>query len=105
MKLSVITTSIILLSALCACSDSKSPYHGQVVSAAQRDAAKVIQATPGSMEREHAVLAILVRQHALSSNGHEAEADLYYNTAHHILVDSLHIIDSRQINESAPSNQ
>lgn len=77
------------------CSDSRSPYHDQVVAAANRDVAKVAESAPGSMEREHAVLAIRVRQHALESNGHEAEAELYYRTAHHLLVDSLHIIESR----------
>lgn len=83
------------------CSGSKSPYHNQIIAAAHRDADKVIQAAPGSMEREHAVLAIRVRQHALSANGHKSEASLYYTTAHHILVDSLHIIEPRQINDSA----
>ncbi len=87
-----------LLSVICilgSCS-SKSPYHDQVVAAARRDVEKVANAAPGSMEREHAVLAIRVRQHALSSNGHKTEADLYFQTANSLLVDSLHLIDCRQ---------
>ena len=88
---------------LCSCS-SKSSYHDEVVAAAYRDVDKVVQAAPGSMEREHAVLAIRVRQHALSSNGHEPEAKLYLQTAQHLLVDSLHLIDCRQINDSPISN-
>lgn len=52
------------------------------------------------MEREHAVLAIRVRHHVLQSNGYIKEAELYINTAHHILVDSLHLIeDRRNVNE------
>lgn len=96
MKYSVILLLLAVLSTLCSCS-SKSKYHDKVIVAAYRDAEKVVQAAPGSMEREHAVLAIRVRQHALSSNGHEPEAKLYFQTAHHLLVDSLHLIDCHQI--------
>lgn len=101
MKSTVILPIFAIICTLSSCSGSRSPYHDQVIAAAHRDADKVIQATAGSMERERAVLAIRVRQHALSANGHKSEAELYYNTAHHILVDSLHIIEARQINESA----
>ena len=47
------------------------------------------------MQREHAVLAIRVREQTLRDNGYEQEADLYYSTARSILVDSLHIIEDR----------
>ena len=75
---------------------SRRPAHfAQVEDTARRDVAKVVEAKEGSMEREHAVLAIRVREHALRSNGHEAEADLYYTTAHNLLVDSFNIIQER----------
>ncbi|MDE6369470.1 MAG: hypothetical protein K2K94_09575 [Muribaculaceae bacterium] len=105
MKSSLIIALLAIVTSISSCSDSKSPYHDQVIAAARRDANKVAQASPGSMEREQAVLAIRVRQHALSANGLEPEAELYYTTAHHILVDSLHIINSRQIDDSSTSNQ
>lgn len=105
MKLSAIISVLLLSVSLISCSESKSPYHDDVIAAARRDADKVVQAPTESMEREHAVLAIRVRQHALSSNGYRREADLYYTTAHHILVDSLHIIECRQIDSSQATNQ
>lgn len=86
--------------ALMSCSGKQKEINENVIATAQRDAAKVAEAPEKSMQREHAVLAIRVREHALRSNGYEQEADLYYSTAHSILVDSLHIIEDRtNVNE------
>ena len=94
----LITTTIASFLLLCSsCGHSRPAHFDQVEEAARRDVAKVIAAKEGSMEREHAVLAIRVREHALRSNGHEEEAELYYSTARDLLVDSLHIISPRPI--------
>lgn len=60
--------------------------------AAVRDADKVAEAVPGSMEQQGAVLEIRVRENALRDRGFDEEADLYVQTVSHILVDSLHIL-------------
>lgn len=94
MKSVVFYFSLILSITLLSCSHRPAHYD-RVEDAARRDVEKVIAAKEGSMEREHAVLAIRVREHALRSNGHEDEADLYYTTAHNLLVDSMHIINDK----------
>lgn len=82
------------------CSDNRIKNYESIEEAAIRDVNKVIETKENSMDRERAVLAIRVRHYALLSNGYEQEAELYINTAHHILVDSLHIIEDRQnVNE------
>ena len=94
MRLFALTTVIAVTIGSISC--SRRPAHfDKVEDTARRDVAKVVEAKEGSMEREHAVLAIRVREHALRSNGHEAEADLYYTTAHNLLVDSFNIIRER----------
>ncbi len=96
MKILQLFFSLTLISGIgCACSDSKSPYHDQVVAAAKRDAYAVADAKGGTMEREKAVLAIRVREHSLRTNGLENEADLYIETAGALLIDSLQIIEVR----------
>lgn len=102
MKIKLLFTLISLLIFITSssCSDNRIKNHDSIEAAAIRDVNKVIEAKENSMEREHAVLAIRVRHHALKSNGYEQEAELYINTAHHILVDSLHIIEDRNnVNE------
>lgn len=97
-KLAIIAISacsVLLLS----CSDKRPAHYDTVEDAARRDAAKVVDAKENSMDREHAVLAIRVREHALRANGYETEADIYLSTAHHILVDSLKIISNNNFEE------
>ncbi len=90
-------SAITIAAFLTACSHSKNNQrqYEAVEAAARRDVAKVVDADEGTMQREHAVLAIKVREHALRSNGHENEADIYMSTARTLLVDSLHIIEDR----------
>ena len=100
MKKSVLTLAFIFALLCISCSHSRPEHFDRVEEAARRDVAKVVAAKDGSMDREHAVLAIRVREYALRANGHEAEADLYIETARNLLVDSLHIIEDRpSVNE------
>lgn len=100
MKYFTLVTILTLAAACSSCSHSRPKHFDRVEEAARRDVAKVANAAEGSMDRERAVLAIRVRENALRYNGHEAEADLYLETAHKLLVDSLHIIEERQsVNE------
>ena len=94
MKIKYLLTYLIAVLTFTACSESVK--NSEIIrSAAIRDAAKVAEAPESSMQREHAVLAIRVREQILRDNGYEQEADLYYSTARSILVDSLHIIEDR----------
>lgn len=86
----VILLSIILAS--CSAQESDPEALDAVSRAAVRDAAKVAEAVPGSMEQQGAVLEIRVRENALRDSGFDDEADLYIQTVSHILVDSLHIL-------------
>lgn len=100
MKKSALITAFTFALLCISCSHSRPEHFDRVEEAAHRDVAKVVAAKEGSMDREHAVLAIRVREYALRSNGHETEADLYLETARKLLVDSLHIIEDRQsVNE------
>lgn len=85
----IILVSIFVISS-CANSDSES--YAKVEEAARRDAAKVVEAPEGSMQREHAVLSIKVRENSLREAGYDKAADIYIRTAHKILADSLQII-------------
>lgn len=77
---------------LSSCGGHDSVDYSKIDEAAKRDASKVSIAPEGSMQREHAVLAIKVRENALREAGHDKAADRYIDTARKILVDSLHII-------------
>lgn len=99
-KLLLPLISLLIFITSASCTNNRIKNHESIEAAAIRDVNKVIESKENSMEREHAVLAIRVRHHALRSNGYEQEAELYINTTHHILVDSLHIIeDRRDVNE------
>ncbi len=91
----VLPAIIAVTSLIASCSGSRGQTNDNIIATARRDADRVAQAPEASMQREHAVLAIRVREHALRSNGYTHEADLYYTTARSILVDSLHIIEDR----------
>lgn len=90
--ISFFTLSTLLISA---CSGTSDADFKKVEEAARRDVAKVADAPEGSMQREHAVLAIRVREHALRDAGYDAEADRYIELAGNLLIDSLHIIDPK----------
>lgn len=90
---SIILTALAAISLAASCGESNSPMP-EVEAAARRDAAKVVAAAPGSMQREGAVLDIRVREQALRDAGHDRAADIYISTAAHILIDSLGIIDA-----------
>lgn len=87
---------LLLLVFFAGCSSSENANFEKIEDAAQRDAAKVVESAEGSMQREHAVLAIRVREEALRQAGYDYEADVYIGTAGKILIDSLHIIDNNQ---------
>ena len=95
MKLSSLSLFLFLLCIAASCKESRSPYHDQVVAAAQRDVESVANTKEGTMEREKAVLSIRVREQSLRAHNLDAEADLYIETAGSLLVDSLHIIENR----------
>lgn len=76
-----------------ACSDSGDADLQKIEEAAKRDVSKVAEALEGSMQREHAVLAIRVREHALREAGYDNEADKYIEIAGNLLIDSLRIIE------------
>jgi len=85
----------LMAAALSACSGSDRSDRQKIEDAVRRDVSKVADAPEGSMQRERAVLAIRVREHALRSSGYEDEADQYIEMAGNLLIDSLKIIDAQ----------
>lgn len=58
------------------------------VSAGRRDAEKVLDTAPGSMERDGALLFIRAREHELRKNGHGHAADDYIDAARKYLQEN-----------------
>ncbi len=57
------------------------------VEAGRSDAMKVVSTTPGSMERDNALLFIKAREHRLRKAGYGHAADDYINAAGRLLVE------------------
>lgn len=88
--ISFFTLSTLFISA---CTGSSDADIQKAEEAARRDVAKVAEAPDGSMQREHAVLAIRVRENALRTAGYDSEADKYIEVASNLLIDSLRLIN------------
>ncbi len=93
-KIYVFSLFLCFIATACSSSVEDRSVVGAVTDAAVRDAAKVVEAKPESMEQEGAVLEIKVRENELRDAGFDNEADLYIETVSHILVDSLHVLSS-----------